>query len=461
MKRRSTRRDFLRQSTAAGVGLWVVGSHSVVRGDSPNERVNVAIIGVAGRGDAHVQEIPKAGGTIVALCDVDDRSLDDVGKKHEKAYKYNDFRKMLDEKHKEIDAVAIATPDHTHAVAAMAAMKLGKHVYCEKPLTHSIHEARVLTETAAQQKVATQMGNQGHSGDNTRRIVEIVRSGAIGPVREVHAWTNRPIWPQGKDRPQGSDPVPDYLKWDLWLGPAPERPYVANKPLPPAPEGKAKGKRRREEEQIYHPFAWRGWWDFGTGALGDMACHILDASYWALDLRNPTTVVAEGDPRKPDNGPKWEIIRYEFPARGDMPPVKLTWYDGGKKPPEELIEGEEMKDGGALLIGDKGKIYVPHDYGGQHVLLPKKQFEGFQNPPESIPRSPGHHKDFIEACKDPSRPACSNFSYSGPLTETVLLGVVAFRVGHQIEWDGPGMKVTNSSEAEQYIRPEYRKGWSL
>jgi predicted dehydrogenase len=463
MTHQANRRDFLKTTAAGGVGLWVVASGGSVLGKAPSETVNVAIIGAGGRGRSHVTGIPNAGGKIVALCDVDDNNLAAAAKEHDGAYKYNDFRKMLDERHKEIDAVVVATPDHTHAVAAAAAMKLGKHVYCEKPLTHSIHEARYLTELAARQKVATQMGNQGHSGSNTRRIVEIVRSGAIGPVREVHAWTNRPVWPQGKDRPDRSDPVPSTLNWDLWLGPAPERPYVANSTDGDAGavEPKAKGKKMRDN-RVYHPFAWRGWWDFGTGALGDMACHILDASFWALDLKYPTAVEAlGGEPRKPESAPSWEIIRYEFPARRDMPPLSLTWYDGGKRPPEELFEGEKVEIGGALLVGEKGKIYVPNDYGEKHVLLPKKEFADFKNPEESIARSPGHHKDFLEACKNPDRPACSNFSYSGPLTEMVLLGVVAFRCGKRLEWDGPSMKATNCSEAGEYIHPQYRRGWEL
>jgi predicted dehydrogenase len=467
MSDQANRRDFLKTTAAGGVGLWVAASGGSVLGKAPSETVNVAIVGVGGRGRAHVSGIPAAGGKIVALCDVDDNNLAAAVKEHEGAYKYNDFRKMLDERHRDIDAVVVATPDHTHAVAASAAMKLGKHVYCEKPLTHSIHEARHLTELAARQKVATQMGNQGHSGDNTRRIVEIVRSGAIGPVREVHAWTNRPVWPQGKDRPNRSDPVPSSLKWDLWLGPAPERPYVANANAntsdgnPSAP--RAKGKKTRDN-RVYHPFAWRGWWDFGTGALGDMACHILDASFWALDLKYPTAVEAlGGSPHKPESAPSWEILRYEFPARRDMPALALTWYDGGMRPPypEELFEGEKVERGGVLMVGDKGKIYIPDDYGGKHVLLPKNQFADFKNPEESIPRSPGHHKDFLEACKNPDRPACSNFSYSGPLTEMVLLGVVAFRCGKRIEWDGPNMKATNCSEASEYIHPQYRRGWEL
>jgi predicted dehydrogenase len=454
MSQKANRREFLKTSAAGGVGLWVVASGASVLGKSANEKVNVAIIGVGGRGGAHVDAIPKAGGNIVALCDVDDRSLGRAADKHPDAHKYSDFRKLLDERHKEIDAVVVATPDHTHAVAAASAMKLGKHVYCEKPLTHSIHEARYLTELAAKQKVATQMGNQGHSGEGTRQIVEIVRSGAIGPIREVHAWTNRPIWPQGLDRPEGSDAVPDYLNWDLWLGPAPERPFVASRTT------EANGKKK--EERVYHPFAWRGWFDFGTGALGDMACHILDASFWALDLKYPTAVEVLGaEPLKPECAPSWETIRYDFPARRDMPELKLTWYDGGKKPPAELFEGEKVEGGGVILLGDKGKIYVPHDYGGKHVLLPEKEFADYKRPEPTLPRSPGHHEDFLAACKDPDRPACSDFSYSGPLTEMVLLGVVALRCGKRIEWDGPNMKATNCSEAVEYIHPQYRKGWEL
>ena len=453
MTRRIHRRDFFKSSAAAGAGLWMIGAGPSVRAYAANETVNVAIIGVGGRGEAHVNEIPGAGGTIVALCDVDDHNLGHAADKNPKAACYHDFRKMLDERQKEIDAVVVATPDHTHAVASVAAMKLGKHCYSEKPLTRTIHEARVVAKVAKEQHVATQMGNQGHSSDNSRRIVEIIRSGAIGPVREVHTWTNRPIWPQGKDRPEGSNHVPECLHWDLWLGPAPERPYVANR--------KRRENGREREEQFYHPFAWRGWWDFGTGALGDMACHIMDCPYWALDLKYPTTVEAEGDPHKPESAPSWEIVRYEFPARGDMPPVKVTWYDGGKRPSEDLIEGEKMKEGGALFIGDKGKLYSPHDYGGEHILLPRDTYKDFKNPPETLTRSPGHHKDFIEACKSPDRPACSDFSYAGPFAEMVLLGVVAFRTGKKLEWDGPNMKATNCPEADQYIKPEYRKGWSL
>ena len=447
MTERKNRRDFLRATAATGTGLWVVGSGSDLFAKSANEMVNVACVGVGGQGNSNLGNIAgvkldgKSAVNIVALCDIDDKTLDNAAKRFEKAAKYNDFRKMLDEKHKEIDAVVISTPDHTHAVAAMAAMKLGKGVYCEKPLTHSIHEARVLTEAAAKMKVASQMGNQGQSGGNTRRIVEIVRSGGIGAVKEVHAWTDRPIWPQGMEKRPEPQEVPKNIHWDEWVGPAAIRPYSEN----------------------YLPFKWRGWWDFGTGALGDMACHILNAPFWALDLKYPTSVEAEGAPHSAEGGPRAETIVYEFPARGDMPACRVTWYDGGRKPPKELLpEGMKWEKGGSLLVGEKGKLYINDDYGGKHILLPKDQFEGYQNPAETIKRSPGHHQDFIEAVKDPvGRPACSNFSYSGPLTEMVLLGVVAFRVNKKIEWDGPNMKVTNTSEAEEFLRPSYREGWSL
>ena len=380
-------------------------------GKAANEKVNVAIVGVGGRGRAHVDGIPKAGGNIVALCDVDDNNLGAAAKEHPAAHTYNDFRKMLDERHKEIDAVIVATPDHTHAVAAAAAMKLGKHVYCEKPLTHSIHEARYLTELAARQKVATQMGNQGHSGDNTRRIVEIVRSGAIGPVREVHAWTNRPIWPQGKDRPDGSDPVPDSLHWDLWLGPAPERPYVANSPLAIRVRPRA---RRRRDDRVYHPFAWRGWWDFGTGALGDMACHILDASFWALDLKYPTAVEAlGGEPRKPESAPSWEIIRYEFPARRDMPELKLTWYDGGKRPPGGALRWREGHRWRRSVDRRQGQDLRPRrlrrearpapQEGVRRLQEPRADPAPLARPPRRLPRRPARTPTGPPAPTSPTR----------------------------------------------------------
>jgi predicted dehydrogenase len=284
-------------------------------------------------------------------------------------------------------------------------------------------------------KLATQMGNQGHSNANTRRIVEIVRSGAIGPVREVHAWTNRPIWPQGKDRPAGSDPVPDYLKWDLWLGPAPERPY----------------------HPTYQPANWRRWWDFGNGTLGDMACHVMDLAFWALDLRHPTTVEAQGPPVHPETAPPWLTVKYEFPAIGARQPVTLTWYDGDKKP-EILAEHKLPAWGmGVLFVGEKGMLMA--DY-GRRKLYPEADFKDFEPPKPSIPKSIGHHAEWIAACKD-GRPTTCNFDYSGALTEAVLLGAVAYRTGQKLEWDAANLKATNCPDAERYLRREYRKGWTL
>jgi predicted dehydrogenase len=441
MTRSTHRRDFLRASAAFGAGLWVVGSRPALFGRNVNDEIRCAVIGAGGRGEAHVAGLPRAGGTIVALCDVDERQMAEAVGKHPKAKTYRDYRKMFDEMHREIDAVAVATADHTHAVASTAAMRLGKHCYCEKPLTRSIHEARAMARIAAEMKVASQMGNQGHSNNGARRTVEAIRAGVIGPVKEVHAWTNRPIWPQGIEARPESEAVPKEVDWDVWLGPAQEVPYSS----------------------AYHPFKWRGWWDFGTGALGDMACHILDVAFWALDLRDPTSIeMVDASGRNDLTGPNWSITEFHFPPRNGRAAVKLTWYEGGKKPPTELFEGEEVPEGGSILVGEKGKAYIPHDYGDRFVLLPKKDFEGFKPPPETLVRSPGHHKDFLEACRDPiDRPACSNFAYAAGLTETVLLGVLAQRVGQKIEWDPVGMRATNCPDADRFIKPEYRRGWEL
>jgi predicted dehydrogenase len=317
-------------------------------------------------------------------------------------------------------------------------MRRGKHVYCEKPLTYSVHEARLMRETAAEYKVATQMGNQGTESEGLRRGVDIVQAGALGAVREVHVWTNRPVWPQGIDRPTETPPVPAHLHWDLWLGPAPERPY----------------------HPAYLPFNWRGWLDFGTGALGDMGCHTANLPFMALKLGLPQSVEAESSGINQETFPKWSIIRHEFPARGDLPPVKLTWYDGGQKPPPELLMGQDMPDGGCLLVGDQGTLYSPGDYGSSFALLPEDRFADYQAPDPTLPRSPGHHQEWIRACKG-GEPAMSNFDYAAPLTEMLLLGVVALRVGEKISWDAEQMKAINCPQADRYIRREYRQGWEL
>jgi predicted dehydrogenase len=434
-----SRRAFLKQSTWTCAGLWITGSR--VLGDdrqrSANERLDVGFIGTGGRGAANLKAVAGAGENIVALCDVDDRTLGRAAGQFSAAKTYNDFRQMLEQKG--LDAVVVTTPDHTHAVAAAMALQLGKHVYCEKPLTHSIHEARTLARLAAAARVATQMGNAGHSSDNSRRVVELVRAAAIGPVREVHAWTDRPIWPQGIDRPADTPPVPPHIHWDLWLGPAPERPYNA----------------------AYHPFKWRGWWDFGTGALGDMGCHIIDPAYWALDLRYPESVSAEASGRHPETAPEWSIVRYEFPARGGQPPVALTWYDGGKLPPAELFDGRPPEEGsnGSVLVGTKGRLVVGHGRGGTR-LLPERDFAGYTPPEPTLPRPSGHHEEWIEGCKTGS-PTGTNFDYAAALTETVLLGNVALHSGRSITWDAANMRPKDGPLDDLYIRREYRAGWSL
>jgi predicted dehydrogenase len=432
----TSRREFLKVGTAVAGAVWVAPRFAIARTRQANEKLNIAIIGAGGQGAGNLRNV--ASENIVALCDVDEQRAGESFSAYPQAKRYKDFRKMLDEMHHQIDAVVVSTPDHTHAVASVAAMKLGKHVYCEKPLTHNIHEARVMREVAARQRVVTQMGNQGHSNTAARQAMEIIRRGVIGPVREVHAWTDRPIWPQGTDRPKEAEPVPRSLDWDLWLGPAPYRPY----------------------HSAYVPFKWRGWWDFGTGALGDMACHVLDVAFWALELVDPVTVEAEVSDRNKETYPKWSIIRYEFPARGSLPPCKLVWYDGGKKPPQELAPGVELPSNGTILVGEKGTLVTLDAYGGTYKLLPEKEFEGFKPPELTMPVSPGHHKEWILACKGEGK-AMSNFDYAARLTETVLLGNVAIYAGQKIEWDAQNMRVKNVPEANAVLKREYRKGWVL
>ena len=436
-----SRRKFLGGAATTVVAFTIVPRHVLGGpGQTPAcEKLNIAGIGVGGKGAGDIGGVSSE--NIVALCDVDEKQAAGTFEKYPKAKKYKDFRRMLDKMDKQIDAVVVATPDHIHAPAAMMAIKMGKHVYVEKPLTHSVYEARQLTEAARKYGVATQMGNQGHSSEDARLICEWIQDGAIGQVREVHAWTDRPIWPQGIDRPKDLPPIPATLDWDLWLGPAPERPY----------------------NPAYLPFKWRGWWDFGAGALGDMGCHIIDPAFWALKLGYPTSVEAISTPVNDETAPLASKVDYEFPARGDMPPVKLSWYDGKLRPtnPEELEVGRRMgsRNGGTLFVGDKGKL-VCGCYGKSPRLIPETMMKEYKRPPKTIPRVKGHHQDWIQACKG-GKAASSNFDYAGPLTETVLLGNVAIRAGRKILWDGENMKATNIPEANKYVRREYREGWSL
>ena len=448
MKLMANRREFLKKTSATGFAYWAGSASTLAASQSPNEKINVGMIGCGGKGYTNLLMVSVQGANVVALCDVDENRAVQAYKFKADVKRYHDFRQMLD-KQNDLDAVVVSTPDHTHAAAAVMAMKLGKHVYCEKPMAHSVHEARVMTRTAAETKVATQMGNQGHAGKTLRHAVKLVQEGVIGKVREFHAWTNRPNWPQGIDRPTDQMPVPPHLKWDLWLGPARQRPY----------------------HDAYLPSKWRGWWDFGTGALGDMACHVIDLGFSALKLRHPTSVEAEIPALHTETAPKWSIIRYDFPARGDLPPVKFTWYDGGKKPDPALIGVQNLPSNGSLLIGDEGKMYVPETYGARYRLLPKEKFadrqDALQIPPhemsklEEITMAASHCREWIDACKG-GPPAGSNFvDHSGLLTEVVLLGNVAMRTGKRLEWDGPNMKAKNCPEADQYLRPELRKGWEL
>ncbi|HWG46058.1 MAG TPA: Gfo/Idh/MocA family oxidoreductase [Gemmataceae bacterium] len=451
MSRRSNRRQFIQQTGLAGIGFWVAGGITLGASKSPNEKLNIAGIGVGGKGSS---DIDQAGnhGNVVAICDIDDNTLNGKAKRFPQAKKYNDFRKMLDEMGKSIDAVTVSTPDHTHAAAAMMAIKMGKHVYCQKPLTHTVREARALREGAKKYKVCTQMGNQGSAENGLREAVEVVQAGGIGPVTEVHVWTNRPIWPQAPKLTKRPDPkpVPPNVHWDEWLGPAPERPYASG----------------------YHPFAWRGFWDFGTGALGDMACHTANMAFRALKLGYPTSVSAENGPINSETYPGWATITFQFPARGEgMPPVKFVWYEGhhdGKKnlPPKELLHGENPPGSGSLLVGAKGVLYSPDDYGARYLLLPKKNFEGFKKPERTLPRNgkgdDGMKAEWVRAIME-NKPeiAYSNFDFAGMLTETILLGNVAMRAGKKLEWDGENMKFTNYPQADKLLHFEYRKGWTL
>ena len=436
MARRTNRRDFLKASAAVGAGFWVAARPSWVQAKSANEKLNIAGVGVGGKGASDIGAV--AGENIVALCDVDHVQAAKTFARFSDAEQFNDYRVMLDKMHKQIDAVVVATPDHMHAPVSLAAMELGKHVYCEKPLTHTVAEARRVAAAARKYKVTTQMGNQGHSNRGSRRSVEIIQSGAIGTVREVHCWTDRPVgrWPQGVDRPAERPPVPDTLEWNLWLGVAPKRPY----------------------NPAYLPFNWRGWWDFGTGAMGDMACHVCDIAFWALDLKDPSAIACEVSGLHKETGPLWSKIVWEFPARGNRPPVKLRWYDGGKKPPKKLVEGEEMPGNGSLFIGDKGKLYSPDSYGSRYILLPKAKFADFKEPPKTLPDPIGHHKEWIQACKQ-GKQSLSHFQYAGAMTEVLLLGNLSVRTGKRIEWDAKAMKVTNLPAANRYVDPPYRKGW--
>jgi len=480
-----SRRSFIGRSATAFAGLTILPGH-VVSGLGhipPSDKLNIAGIGIGGKGKDNLKNM--VGQNIVALCDVDWDYAAPVFTTYPKAKKWKDYRRMLEEQ-KDIDACVIATPDHTHALPAIQAMEMGKHVYVQKPLTHSVWESRQLTRTAQKTGVVTQMGIEGHSTDNVRKVAEQIRSGAIGEIREVHAWTNRPIWPQGLERPTENVPVPETLDWDLFIGPAPWRPY----------------------HPAYTPWNWRGWWDFGTGALGDMGCHVLDVIFFALKLGYPVDVESSSTSVNNESPPIASRVKYTFPARPsltnlELPEVTVTWHDGGLLPPrpEELADGEPIGSpgGGNLFIGNKGKI-ICDNYGGNYKLLPSNR--EFPEPGESCHRIPDHplgggrhEMDWVRACKESPenrKAPCAGFDYSGPLSEMVLMGNLAIRLqqlNRKLMWDGEKMEITNIGpndklrvrkpagtstgsrpewqeisaldSANEWIRHTYREGWNL
>ncbi len=431
MKNHFSRRQFIAKGSAATAGLFFIGKSSSFGRNkiSPSEKLNIGVIGVEHRAAEDLKGV--ASQNIVALCDINDTYLEGAAKKYPGAKTYSDFRKLLEQK--DIDAVVIGTPDHTHAVATVAALRSGRHVYCEKPLTHTISEARIVAETTKKYKRVTQMGNQIHASNNYRRVVELIQSGAIGEVREVHVWVDAVYGNIGKPVP---GPVPANVHYDLWLGPIEPHPYCPK----------------------YLPVTWRNYWAFGGGTMTDFCCHHMDLSHWALDLRAPLTVEAQGPALDAIEVPTWMIVEFNYPARGSKPPVKLVWYQGGKRPPFPECSRESWNDNGTLFIGENGKK-LQSSY-GNHRLLPEAGFAGFTPPQPFIPNSIGHHEEWILACKT-GGPTTSNFDYAGALTEAGLLGNVAFRVGKKIEWDSKKLRAKNCPEADQYIQHQYRKGWKI
>jgi predicted dehydrogenase len=426
---RPSRRELLR----LGIGSLALGSLAGAK--SPNNRLRFAAIGVGGKGWSNIEAAAQFG-DIVALCDIDQGQLQRCEERYRTGRTYSDFRKMLDDRHRSIDAVLVSTPDHTHAVAAAYAIRYGKAVYCEKPLTRTIWEARRLGELAKQMGVATQMGNQGTAGDGLRRAAAQIRAGMFGAVKEVHCWTDRPggWWPQGIARPPMKE-KPAHVDWDLWIGPSPFRDYADG----------------------YHAFAWRGWWDFGTGAMGDIACHCMNLPFAALDLRDPLSVQAQTSGHNRDSFPAWSIIEYQFGARGKRGPVKLVWYDGGKKPSLDLAPGlDQLPGNGCLIVCENATVWAPGEYANNVQVLGGEVEPG----PVEFNASPGHMAEWVEAILG-GRPAMSNFpNYAGPMTEMALVGNLAvWADGPKLEWDSRGMRVKGSREYDGLIRPRNRKGW--
>jgi predicted dehydrogenase len=443
-----TRRSFVKTSAlAAGAIAFPFVSRTNVLG--ANSKLNLAAIGVGGKGAVDIQCCATE--NMVALCDVDQVRGAETFEKYPGAKRFKDFRVMFEEIEDEFDAVIISTPDHSHAQPALLAVNAGKHLYVQKPLTHTVYEARILTNMAKARRVVTQMGNQGHCHPDTRRLVELIQAGVLGDVDEVHVWTDRPIWPQGVHAPVDYEPIPETLDWNLWLGPASLRPY----------------------SKEYVPFNWRGFWSFGTGSIGDMGCHNMDLAFWSLKLKDPTSIkVLEQDGMTVDSPAKSSITRWEFPKiRWELPEpgkrgsVKLTWYDGGRKPDPKLVNRDELPPNGCIMVGDDDTLFVPMYWGAGEFLSGAKMAD-FKEVERTLPRFPGadkdtdyaHHQEWIQAVKGNGE-AMSNFDFSGPMTEAVLLGNVAMRAGEKIRWNAKMMRITNERAANRYLQTDYRKGF--
>ncbi len=448
MSRRPNRREFVKSTAALGVGYMVAAGIAPKVSNAANEQVQFASVGVGGKGQSDSMDAATRG-DMVAICDIDEQTLNKAGghPKFKNAKKFFDYRKMFDEMGKSIDAVTVSTPDHCHAVVTATALRMGKHCFTQKPMTKTIYEARLLGELARANKVATQMGNQGTAENSLREAAAVIKSGALGTIKEVHVWTNRPVWPQGKGHQVKTEPVPSHIHWAEFIGPAKMRDY--------SPE--------------IHPFKWRGFWDFGTGALGDMACHTVNMPFMALNLRDPVSVQAITDGHDKNTFPKWSVIDFEFPELAGRAALKFKWYDGGKMPEDAALEGFKREDNakyatsGCLVVGDKGKLYAPGDYAERGL-----QLTGVEKPTVEYPRSPGHFDEWVRAIKGGEQ-AMSNFpDYAGPLTETILLGNLAVWVadeegkpGKKVEWDAKQLVAKNAPETAQFIKADYHNGYTL
>jgi predicted dehydrogenase len=449
----TSRRSFVK-TLAGSAAAAAFAAPAILRGADPAEKpdtatskdkLRLAFIGTGGIGGMHIDEFSKLGIVVPCYCDVDSSHWTEAKKRWPDAKGYQDYREMIDKEGKNFDAAVIGIPDHHHFPATILAMKAGKATYTQKPLTHTVWESRQLALAFKKYKVATQMGNQGHGQEGWRIGVEYVKSGMLGTIKEVHTWTNRPIWPQGIERPKGEDPVPSTLNWDCWIGAAPMRPY---------------------KNDTYHPFKWRGWWDFGAGALGDMAAHTMDGMFWALDAFDPVSVepVTMAD-MNGETFPKAGVMKWHFAARGDRPAFDGYWYEGGLKPqrPPELEPNRKLPETGNLFIGTKATMMVSGDYGNSPRIIPESKQKELGKPPKMLERSPGNYVEWVSAAKGekPLDYCKSNFSYAGPMCECMILGNIAMRMGRKLEWDGPNLTVTNVPEANKFVNKEYRDGWKF